>query len=98
MYLDLGEVYWWNEMNKDIAEFMVKCPIYQQVKVKHPKLGGLSQNISINTQKQEDLNMNFMIGLPHTQQNHDLIWVIVDRMTMSTHFDSHQGFTFAEYY
>lgn len=49
MYLDLGEVYWWNEMNKNIEEFIVKCPIYQQVKVKHPKLVGLSQNISIHT-------------------------------------------------
>ncbi|WMV50195.1 hypothetical protein MTR67_043580 [Solanum verrucosum] len=35
MYLDLWEVYWWNDMNKDIAEFMAKCPNCQQVKVEN---------------------------------------------------------------
>ncbi|XP_049373445.1 uncharacterized protein LOC125838428 [Solanum verrucosum] len=32
MYCDLREVYWWNGMKKDIAEFVVKCPNCQQVK------------------------------------------------------------------
>ena len=30
--------------------------------------------------------MDFMTGLPQTQQRHDSIWVIVDRLTKSTHF------------
>ena len=30
--------------------------------------------------------MDFMIGLPRSQQNHDAIWVIVDRLTKSVHF------------
>ena len=35
MYRDLREVYWWNGINKDIAEFVAKCPNCQQVKVEH---------------------------------------------------------------
>ena len=27
-----------------------------------------------------------MVGLPRTQQGHDAIWVIVDRLTKSAHF------------
>ena len=30
--------------------------------------------------------MDFVVGLPRSQQNHDAIWVIVDRLTNSTHF------------
>jgi hypothetical protein len=30
--------------------------------------------------------MNFIVGLPRTSHGHDLIWVIVDRLTKSAHF------------
>ncbi|WMV33692.1 hypothetical protein MTR67_027077 [Solanum verrucosum] len=30
--------------------------------------------------------MDFIVGLPRTRQQYDLIWVIVDRMTKLTHF------------
>ena len=30
--------------------------------------------------------MDFMVGLPRFQSGYDAIWVIVDRLTKSTHF------------
>ena len=30
--------------------------------------------------------MDFVSGFPLTQQKHDFIWVIVDRLTKSAHF------------
>ncbi|WMV33404.1 hypothetical protein MTR67_026789 [Solanum verrucosum] len=84
MYHDLREAYWWNGMKKDIAGFVAKCPNCQQVKVEHKKPGGLSQDISIPTWKWEDLNMDFLVGLPRTRRQHDSIWVIVDRLGTGT--------------
>ncbi|WMV32749.1 hypothetical protein MTR67_026134 [Solanum verrucosum] len=84
MYRDLREVYWLNGMKKDIEEFVGKCPNGQQVKVEHQKQGGLSQDISIPTWKWQYSNMDFIVRLPRTR--HHSIWVIVDRMTKSTHF------------
>ena len=73
-------------MKKDIAEFVVKCPNSRQVKAKHQKSGGLLQEIQVPTWKWEDINMDFMVGLPRTQNQHDSIWVVVDRLTKSAHF------------
>ena len=39
----------------------------------------------------ETHHMDFVIGLPRTQTDHDAIWVIVDRLTKSTHFLATHG-------
>jgi hypothetical protein len=31
--------------------------------------------------------MDFIVGLPHTRDGYDSIWVIVDRLTKVTHFN-----------
>ncbi|WMV37845.1 hypothetical protein MTR67_031230 [Solanum verrucosum] len=86
MYCDSREIYWWKGMKKDIAEFVAKCPHFQQVKVEHQKPRGLSQDISIPTWKWKELNMDFIVGLPRTRRQYDSIWVIIDRMTKLVHF------------
>ena len=49
MYRDLKKVYWWNDMKRDMADFVSKCPNCQQVKVEHQKPGGMTQEIDIPT-------------------------------------------------
>ncbi|WMV19589.1 hypothetical protein MTR67_012974 [Solanum verrucosum] len=46
IYRDFREVYWWNDMKRDIVEFVTKFSNCQQVKVEHKKIGGLSYDIS----------------------------------------------------
>ncbi|CAN4106287.1 unnamed protein product [Withania somnifera] len=60
MYHDLKEVYWWENMKKDIAEFVAQCPNRQQVKVEHQKPGGYMQPIEIPTWKWDMINMDFI--------------------------------------
>lgn len=67
-------------------KFMAKCLNCKQEKFEHQILEGLSQDISIPTQKWKDLNVDFIVGLPHTQRQHDSSWVIVDRLMKSDHF------------
>ena len=35
MYHDLKEIYWWNNMKRDMLNFMAKCMVCYQVKVEH---------------------------------------------------------------
>ena len=85
-------------MKKDIAAFVAKCATCQQVKVKHQRPGGMMQEFSIPTWKWEEANIDFMTGLPHSHHHHDLIWIIVDRLTKSTHFlPVHTSYTTEDY-
>ncbi|WMV49732.1 hypothetical protein MTR67_043117 [Solanum verrucosum] len=86
MYHNLREVYWWNNMKRCSANFVAKCPNCQRVKVEHQRPYGVAQNISLSEWKWEMINMDFITRLPRSRRQHDLIWVIVDRMTKSTHF------------
>ena len=36
--------------------------------------------------KWDQIAVDFMVGLPRTQRGYDSIWVIVDRLTNSSHF------------
>ncbi|XP_069146984.1 uncharacterized protein [Solanum lycopersicum] len=47
MYHDLKQIYWWDGMKKDIAEYVAKCPYCQQVKAEHLKYSCLTQIIEV---------------------------------------------------
>ena len=68
IYRDLREIYWWNGMKRDIADFVSKCPDSQQVKVEHQKPWGMTQEIDIPSWKQDVINMDFITGLPRTRR------------------------------
>jgi hypothetical protein len=85
-YQDLKREYWWLGMKTDIAEFVARCIVCQQVKIEHQRPAGLPQPLEIPQWKWEHITMDFVGGLPRTQKGHDSIWVIVDRLTRSTHF------------
>ena len=64
MYQNLREVYWWEDMKKDIAEFVAKCSNCQQVKVEQHRPGGLAQEHPKWTW--EIINMDFITGFPRS--------------------------------
>ncbi|XP_071933774.1 uncharacterized protein [Coffea arabica] len=86
MYHDVKGLYWWEGLKKNVAEFVQRCLICQQVKAEHQKPSGLLQPLEIPEWKWEHITMDFVTGLPRSQKGFDTIWVIVDRLTKSAHF------------
>ena len=47
MYQSVKTHYWWPRMKKDMAEFVAKCLIFQQIKAEHQALAGKLQPLPI---------------------------------------------------
>ena len=71
---------------KGVIEYVSKCLTCQQVKAEHQVPSGLLNLIPVPQWKWDNTAMDFVSGLPLTQRKHDSVWVIVDRLTKSTHF------------
>jgi hypothetical protein len=86
MYMDLKELFWWNNMKREIAKFVSECHTCQRVKAEHQSPAGHMQPLDIPEWKWEEIGMDFITGLPLTPKKKDMIWVIVDRLSKSAHF------------
>ena len=86
MYNTLREHYWWKGMKKEVTDFVSRCLTCQQVKAEHQKPAGKIQSLLIPVWKWDKISMDFVTGLLRTRRQHDVIWVIVDRLTKSAHF------------
>ncbi|KAM1242836.1 hypothetical protein ACFX2G_035146 [Malus domestica] len=86
MYHTIRHFYYWPGMKREIAEYVSRCAICQQVKAERKKPFGLMQSLPIPQWKWEDITMDFVYKLPRTRNGYDGIWVVVDRLTKSAHF------------
>ena len=86
MYQDLKQFYWWRGMKRDVTEYVSKCLTCQQVKAEHQVPTGLLNLLPIPQWKWDNITMDFVSGFPLTQQKHDSVWVIIDKLTKSAHF------------
>jgi hypothetical protein len=78
MYQDLKVSYWWYGMKCEVAEYVAPCDTCQRVKSEHQCSSRLLQPLKVHEWKLEEIDMNFIVGLPRTQMGYDSIWVIVD--------------------
>jgi hypothetical protein len=97
MYQDLKQKYWWYGLKNDVALHVALCDVCQRVKAKHQRPASLLHPLKIPEWKWEEIDMDFIVGLPHTSTGYDSIWVIVD-----THFilvkTTYSGARLAELY
>nr|GFD00278.1 putative reverse transcriptase domain-containing protein [Tanacetum cinerariifolium] len=62
MYHDLKQYFWWSGMKGDVAMFVSKCLICQQVKIEHQRASGLLQPLDIPVWKWDEISIDFVTG------------------------------------
>jgi hypothetical protein len=73
-------------MKREIAEYVVVCDSCQRIKAEHQRPVDLLQPLQISQWKWDEIEMDFIVGLPRTRSGYDSIWVVVDRLTKVAHF------------
>jgi hypothetical protein len=86
MYHDLRQQFWWTRMKRETARYVSERDTWRKVKADYMKPRGLLQPLSIPEWKWDDISTDFIVGLPLTAHKFDSIWVIVERLSKSTHF------------
>jgi hypothetical protein len=86
MYQDLKKKFWWYGMKREIAEHVAICDSCQRIKAEHQRPARLLQPLRIPQWKWDEIEMDFIFGLPRTRAGYGSIWVVVDRLTKSSHF------------
>ncbi|TQD86597.1 hypothetical protein C1H46_027863 [Malus baccata] len=86
MYHTIRPFYYWPGMKREIAEYVSRCIVCQQVKAERKKPFGRLQPLPVPQWKWENITMDFVYKLPRTENGFDGVWVVVDRLTKSAHF------------
>lgn len=84
-YMRISTTFYWQNMRKDIAEFVRQCAICQQVKTLNVSPYGLLQPLEIPHHIWEEVSMDFITHLPMSH-SYTCILVVVDRLSKAAHF------------
>ena len=73
-------------MKKDVAEYVGHCYTCQQVKAEHQRPTELLQPLPVSEWKWYHITMDFVSSLSRTSRGHNVVWVVVNRLTKSANF------------
>lgn len=80
MHRDLKRRFWWRGMKGFIAKYVERCLAC------HQRPSGLLKPLEISEWKWEHFTIDFVVRHHRTMKGNDAVWVIVDRLTKSSHF------------
>src|SRR6266540_1625101 len=86
-YMLLSEIFYWPKMRRDIEKYVQRCITCHKAKSKLNH-HGLYTPLPVLNAPWEDINMDFVLGLPKTKRGRDSIFVVVDRFSKMAHLFS----------
>ena len=81
----LKGTFYWKHMHEDVYKFVTACDTCQRHKAVLAAYPGLLQPLPIPTKVWTDISMDFIEGLPKSQER-QVIMVVVDRLSKYAHF------------
>ena len=68
-----------------MRDFVLSCEVCQQEKSIHRLPASLLEPLTLPEQKWADVSMEFIMGLPRSEEGNDGILIVVDRATKMVH-------------
>jgi hypothetical protein len=84
-FSQLSNSYYWPSMREEVKSFVNKFKICQYAKGRQQNTS-LYQPLPIPERLWDEINMDFVLGLPRTQKGSDSIFVVVERFSKLAHF------------
>ena len=81
----LQEHFYWPDHTVDVRDFVLGCGVCQEEKSVHRLPAGLLEPLTLPEQKWADISMDFIMGLPKSEEGYDGILTVVDRATKMVH-------------
>lgn len=69
-------------MKRKIAQLVYTYLTCHKSKIEHHKPSGLMQPLDIPEWKLDNIHMDFVTGLSNTLRGSDVIWVVMDKLTI----------------
>lgn len=88
----VSSCYYYPKLSSQVSSFMKRCIVCQRSKGFFflKKNVGLYTLLSVLDDSLLNVNMDFVLGLPSTQQAMDFVFVVMDRFLKISHFISYQ--------
>jgi hypothetical protein len=84
-YHKIKSLFVWPNLKHDVEQYIVNCSVCKQAKSEHHGVLGKLQPLSIPDQAWTVICMDFIEGLPKSQ-NFDTILVVIDKFSKYGHF------------
>ncbi|GJT87586.1 transposon ty3-I gag-pol polyprotein [Tanacetum coccineum] len=81
----LREQFYWPKTERDVNNLLERCRTCHIAKTQSSN-AGLYTLLSVPVAPWEDVSLDFVLGLPHTQRAKDSVIVVVDRFSKMAHF------------
>jgi hypothetical protein len=84
-YQRIKKLFDWPNLKQSVHDFVQRCDTCQRAKAEHTKLPGLLQPLPVPPSAWHTISLDFIEGLPKSN-GHDVILVVVDKLTKYGHF------------
>ena len=81
----LRPFYYWPKMSRDVHRYVNRCKVCQLSKG-HSQNTGLYTPLPVPSRPWDSVSLEFILGIPRTQQGYDLVMVVVGRFSKMAHF------------
>jgi hypothetical protein len=85
-YAKIARLYYWPNMSADIRRHTKECDACQRTKPSTQKPSGELRPLPIPARPWQSIGMDFLGPLPESKSHHDMILIIIDRLTKMAHF------------